>query len=384
MAASAATASSPYRGRKGEAVVALVAAAALAWLVTHVEPLGWSGPPETEIVLDGARYRLDPEEVFELERVSVEHFAAGEHAARALVAAEIDARLDAVFARAHQRIPAFLDEYYSLRGEYARALASAGALVGLADPGELAKRAAAMLLPEEEWTDELARLEAAAAERLAGHRERLRAGWLAEVSARLEHRRVPAPLPETEDARPALVLDDWLSELAAHEQSAFAVRQTIGAATAIGAGALAPALARAAGFRAGRAAAARGAARGGARVGAAAGRVGPAAVGGAAVCAPGGPVAAICAVLAGAGAWLASDWALVRLDEALHRDDLERTLDAALGELRVRAEAELAAAYDELLAREQAHVESEIRRTFVPAAAGRERAPSVPWRDYEP
>ena len=377
MTATAASATSPYRGRKGEAFAALGAAAALVWLVTHVEPLVWSGPPETEIVLDGTRYRLEPEQVRELEVLSLEHFAAGEDAARALVAAQIDARLDAVFARARQRIPAFLDEYYSLRGEYARALVSAGALVGLADPSGLAERAAAKLLPEQEWADELARLEAAAAERLAAHRERLRAGWLAEVSARLEHRRVPAPLPGAREAPPALVIDDWLAELAAREQSAFAVRQTIGAATAIGAGALAPALARAAGFRAGRAAAARGAARGGARVGAAAGRVGPAAVGGAAVCAPGGPVAAICAVLAGAGAWLASDWALVRLDEALHRDDLERTLDAALGELRVRAEAELLAAYDALLAREQARVESEIRRTFVPAAAGRERVPSA-------
>src|SRR5690606_32067062 len=184
----------------------------------------------------------------------------------------------------------------------------------------------------------------------------------------LERRRVPEPLPEATWARPTLVLDEGLAALFAREQSAFATRQTIGATTAVGA-ALAPAIARAATRRGGAAAAARGAAR----IGTAA-RVGPAAAGGAAVCSPGGPVAALCAVLAGAAAWLATDWALIELDETLHRDELERTLRAALDELRVRVEADLEAAYGEVLAREQAYLEGEIRRTFVPAAAGRRAA----------
>ena len=366
MAATAAHSGS--RLRIGDALVALAAAAALVWLVMRVEPLGWSGPPETDIVVDGARYRLDPDGIREVETLSIEYFAAGGRAARTIVASEIDAALDRLFARARQSIPAFLDEYYSLRGEYARAAISLGALVGLAEPGELEARAASVLLPEDEWVDALARVDEAIAGRLDAHRERLRAGWLAEIAARLEHRRVPEPLPGATWARPTLVLDEGLAALFAREQSAFATRQTIGATTAVGA-ALAPAIARAATRRGGAAAAARGAARIGT-----AGRVGPAAAGGAAVCSPGGPVAALCAVLAGAAAWLATDWALIELDETLHRDELERTLRAALDELRVRVEADLEAAYGEVLARERAYLEGEIRRTFVPAAAGRRAA----------
>jgi len=368
MAATAAAAHNGSRLRIGDALVALAAAAALAWLVMRVEPLDWSGPPETEIVLDGARYRLDPDGIRELETLSLDYFAAGANDARAIVAAEIEGALDRLFARARRNVPAFLDEYYSLRGEYARAAISLGALVGLAEPDKLEARAASMLLPEDEWVDALARVDTAIAGRLDANRERLRAGWLAEIAARLAHRRVPEPLPGVTSARPTLVLDEKLAEILAREQSAFATRQTIGATAAVGAAALAPVIARAATSRGGAAAAARGAARIGA-----AGRVGPAAAGGAAVCAPGGPVAALCAVLAGAGAWLATDWALIELDEALHRDALERTLHAALDELRARVEADLAAAYGELLAREEVRIESEIRRTFVPAVAGRER-----------
>src|SRR5690606_631436 len=217
------------------------------------------GPPEAEIVLGGAHYRLEPEQARELEAFSLEHFAAGADDARTLVAAEIDKRLDAVLARARARIPAVLGGYSSLRGEYARALVTVGALIGLTDPNDLVEHAAAALLPEHEWADELGGLDAAVAERLEAHRQRLRARWLAEVSARLEPRRVPAPLPEARDARPALAIDEWLAELAARERSAFAARQTAGAAASIGAGALATAIARAAASRAGRTAAARGA-----------------------------------------------------------------------------------------------------------------------------
>ncbi|MFS8607629.1 MAG: hypothetical protein LOD94_06510 [Gammaproteobacteria bacterium] len=184
MAATAAHSGS--RLRIGDALVALAAAAALVWLVMRVEPLGWSGPPETDIVVDGARYRLDPDGIRELETLSIEYFAAGGRAARTIVASEIDAALDRLFARARQSIPAFLDEYYSLRGEYARAAISLGALVGLAEPGELEARAASVLLPEDEWVDALARVDEAIAGRLDAHRERLRAGWLAEIAARLE------------------------------------------------------------------------------------------------------------------------------------------------------------------------------------------------------
>src|SRR5690606_39771860 len=89
MAATAAHSGS--RLRIGDALVALAAAAALVWLVMRVEPLGWSGPPETDIVVDGARYRLDPDGIREVETLSIEYFAAGGRAAHTIVASEIDA-----------------------------------------------------------------------------------------------------------------------------------------------------------------------------------------------------------------------------------------------------------------------------------------------------
>src|SRR5690606_16520573 len=140
-------------------------------------------------------------------------------------------------------------------------------------------------------------------------------------------------------------------------------------AAAVGAVA-APALARAAAVRGGRAAASRAAARG-------ASRIGTAALGGAAVCAPGGPAAAACAVLAGAGAWLATDWALLRLDERLHRAELERSFGEALIDLRAEVDRELTAAFDAAIEAHYADAEVEIRRTFVPAHAGR-AAPATP------
>src|SRR5690606_1605001 len=161
-------------------------------------------------------------------------------------------------------------------------------------------------------------------------------------------RRVPAPLA-ADAARPRLVRADFLAETVQRERQAFGTRMSFGAAAA-GVGAVAaPALARAAAVRGGRAAAARTAARGASRVGAAA-------ASGAAVCAPGGPVAAACAVLAGAGAWLVTDWALLRLDERMHRENLERAFDDALRRFRAEVERELVASFDAAVAAHAAAV----------------------------
>jgi len=50
-----------------------------------------------------------------------------------------------------------------------------------------------------------------------------------------------------------------------------------------------------------------------------------------AVCAPGGPLAVLCGVAAGAVTWLAIDKALVEIDESLFRDEMRAELLAALG-----------------------------------------------------
>lgn len=351
----------PSRIRAGEAVLVLAAAAALLWLVANVPPLGWRAF-ETEVVLDGAHYRAGPEDLRWLESFTSLHFGEGEEAARALVAAEVDARLDALFDDAGSRLPEFFDWYYSLRGEYSRMTMAALQTVDLAEPGYVAERAASILLPEEAWASHLAALERDAADRIGAHQDMLRDTWRAAVEERLSAHRVPAPLGDVPQ-RPTLVLDDLLGEIVAREAGALDARLSISTAVAVGAAA-APALARAAAVRGGRAAAGRAAARGASRIGAAA-------VSGAAVCAPGGPVAAACAVLAGAGAWIVTDWALLRIDEQLHREQLETAFHEGLSQLRSEIERELLVSFDELIASHYAAVQGEIRRSFVPAEAGR-------------
>lgn len=348
--------------RAGEALLVFAAAAALLWLVTSFAPLDWRAP-ETEVVLDGEHYRAGPEEIRWLESFTSLHFDRGEDAARALVGREVDARLDALFAEADANLPQFLDWYYSLSGEYSRLAMAALEVVDLADAGFVAERAASMLLPEEAWTGHLAALERDAAERLGAHHQALRDTWRSAVAERLSPYRVPAPLA-ADARRPTLVLDDLLGEIVARESEALGMRMSISTGAAAVGAAAAPALARAAAVRGGRAAASRAAARG-------ASRIGTAAVGGAAVCAPGGPAAVACAVLAGAGAWLVTDWALMRIDERMHRAELERSFGEALAGLRAEIDRELTAAFDASIASHYAVAEGEIRRSFVPAHAGR-------------
>ena len=351
----------PRRGAGGAVLVA-AAAASLLWLVMNVAPREWHDP-DADVVLDGVHYRAGPDELRWLESFTAAHFDAGENAARALVAGEVQAALDPLFAASRARLPEFLDWYYSLTGEYSRIAIAALEAADLKDPGYVAQRAAEMLLPEEAWTARLADLERVAAERLGAHYRDVESTWRAEVARRLSARRVPAPL-DTATWRPTLELDDLIGDIVASEADALGLRLSVSTATAGIGAAAAPALARAVGARAGRAAASRAAARGVSRIGAAA-------ASGAAVCAPGGPAAAACALLAGAGAWLATDWALLRVDEAMHRDELERALQLALTNLREELERELVAAFDAAIVAHGDAVQREIGRTFVPAEAGR-------------
>src|SRR5690606_3132791 len=201
-----------------------------------------------------------------------------------------------------------------------RAAMAALALADLSDGEYVTRQATAMLLPSEEWAARLERVERSAAERLAAHQAGVRETWFSELSRRLAEHRIPAPLPARDSAAHRIALDG-VGNVIAREESALTERLSTSTIAAAGAAAAAPMIGRAA-VRASRAGAARAASRGAAR---GASRIGGAALGGAAVCSPGGPAAAACAVLAGAGAWLATDWVLLGIDEHLNRDDLEQS-----------------------------------------------------------
>ena len=350
-----------------QAFLVLLAAAALLWSVANVAPRGWQ-PPEVTLTVAGQLYRVSPDEIRWLQELSALHFTAGEQAAREIVSTEIRVQLDRIFAHARERLPAFADWYYSLRGEYSRAAMTALSWANLAEPGYVANQAAAMLLPEDVWTADLEGLERDTAERLRAHQAQVREGWLTALTQRLSAHRVPAPLPiaSASSAR-GLMLDDLLHDVVARERTALNARLSLSTVAAGGAAAAGPALWRTAAARAstagGRAAAARAAARG-------ASRAAPAATGAAAICSPAGPAAFGCALFAGAAVWLATDWALLRVDEHLNRDELVSALEAGLTALREQIEHDLLDAYEALVARHYDAVGQAIDRGFIPARAG--------------
>ncbi len=358
------------RTRLGMGMLCLaVAMSGFVWLAAGESQRQWGGAAHQQVALGSEYYRVSPLQLGWLQDFSELHFHGGEQEARALVADELNVRLDHAFAGVSARIPEFADWYYSLGGEYSRMSMAALSWVSLADGDFVANRVAATLFPEDSWDRALAEMEGQLAEQLLVHQTTVREGWLAELSDRLSAHRVPAPVAgagEPDDERRGVRLDLLVSELAQREQAALHTRMSISSAAAGGVAA-GPALWRAAHARraatGSRAVAARGAARGTARAGSAA-------AGGAVACSPGGPVALGCALVAGAATWIAADWALLRIDEAMNRGELMSTLDAGLAELRTDMEREMLQIYDAMIAAHYASIQEDIRSGFVPAHAG--------------
>jgi hypothetical protein len=190
---------------------------------------------------------------------------------------------------------------------------------------------------------------------------------LSEISSRLSRYQVPAPLAADIDAgqMEVLALDKFLAQMQAQElRAALELRMSLSSVAAMGVAG--QTLWRAAGLRnaaaAGRVSAARAGARG-------AGRVGSAVVSGGAVCTPAGVLAFGCAIAAGAAAWVASDWLLLQLDEALNRDELIAAMQSGLDELQLLTGQELLNSYDGLVAAWYDSIAADISQDFVPARA---------------
>jgi hypothetical protein len=341
------------------AMVCVVAMGALGWLVVEHPQRGWAPSPQVEVEFGDQHYRLAPSRAQWIEEFARLHFREGQAGGRALLEAELDAGLARVFDEVIGRLPAFGDWYYSLGGEYTRLSMAALARLNLADDGYVAGRAAAILFPSEAWESALHGLDQRVTSSLRAHQENLREGWLAELARRLEPDRVPAPLEAGGARAPAerVDIDAFGAQLLARERDILEARFALSTLAAGGAAAgtvWRGATARAA-ANSGRAAAARGVGRGAARAGAAAGS-------GMTACAPAGPYA-------GAAAWLATDWALLRIDEAMNREALLAAMEAGVHELRLAMLQEMLAAYDAAAAEYQAGVEEEIARTFRPVRA---------------
>lgn len=356
----------PSTWRSALLYLCLVGASVLLfWQMATQPQRQWQEPMSITVSLDGNYYSLNRPQLQWLESFSTLHFDASEEDARRLVATQIGAQLDSTFGAVSSQLPAFADWYYSMPGDYSRKAMSVLSKLDLVEGDFVARRAAEILFPDQIWSATLTQLDDNTSALLARQQVQARQTWLTELQSRLSSSRVPAPIPGLSDATTApgiLVIDSLASNLQALEQSSLLqARMTLSTVSA--AGVAGPALWRAVVARSAvnsaRVAATVGAARGGSRIGSAAV--------GAALCAPGGPVAIACATGAFVGTWLATDWLLLQVDESLNRDELLAGLEEGLLELRAGLEIELLEAYDARIAAWHDAALVEIENSFSPA-----------------
>lgn len=321
----------------------------------------WPAERDVEITLAGERYAVSTGEANELASLSRLQVAAGEREARALLREHLAAGLDPLFEDLSSRVPRFADWYYSLGGEYARISMWLLEKAQLADADFVSQRVEELIFDGADFDSRLQVLRTETDRALATHAQGMRRDWLDAVLERLAGR--PAPDDRDAEGIEPVSLDELLEGFEQHAGPGFGTRLSASGVAAVGTGA-GPVIWRMASRRltsaAGAGAVARGAGRSAARAGVAAGS-------GAALCAPGGPAAVACALVAGGAGWVATDWGLLRLDEFLNRDALEASLQVALDELRRDMEQDLLAAYDAALRAQYGAMEADIERTFVPA-----------------
>jgi len=341
----------------------IVAMIALLQQVTVQSQRSWNDQ-QLAVMLGDAHYRLNAPQLQWLQEFSSLYFNEQGEQARALLETEVNLQLAEVFAGAAGRLPEFADWYYSLPGEYSRISMAILTRISLADGTYLAERAASTLFPTGIWNVEMMQAQRQLADIVLANQQQVRAAWLSEISARLSRYQVPAPLSAdiSGEQTDVLVLDNFLAHMQAQEQrAALDLRMSLSTVAAMGVAGRT--LWRAASLRsaavAGRATAGRVAAR-------SASRVGSAALSGGVVCTPAGALALGCAVAAGAAAWVASDWLLLQLDEALNREELLAAMQSGLDELQLLTEQELLNSYDGLVAAWYDSIAADISTDFVP------------------
>lgn len=344
----------------------LVLAALLAWQTGQYAQRSWESPQRWNVVLNDQQYQLDAAQLQHLEDFSTAHFSADGDQTRALLRAGVNAQLDVAFAQVSARLPEFADWYYSLGGEYSRLSMAVLGHLNVVDDGYVARRAASILFPEPAWANALARLDSAASQMLVSRQADSQVAWLEELQQRLSSSRVPAPVTSMSGAAFPLELDDLVGQLQGLQQTVMMESRlalsTVGAAGVAGS-ALWRAVSTQAALKTAGVASSRGMAKGAGRI-AARGASGAAA--GTVACLPGGPVALACAAVAAAGTWVATDWLLLQVDEALNRDEMLAELEQGLAGLRLSLEAELLQAYDERIAAWNEAANVQIEKTFSP------------------
>lgn len=342
------------------ALTALAAGAFLAQVDRH-EPRQWDDQAHLELEFEGERYRLDRDRLSRLERFSLEWLEAGDEQVRSQWQARIDDELDQHFHALHDRVPEVADWYFSLGAEYQRLLLHGAQWLGTAEDDAATRALRDRLLPDELWDAPLQKLAARTQWGLDEDQRKVRDAWRIALTREMADARVPAapaslqsPIEQHARIERAQQLAGAMdADLARLEQ-----RAGLAATAAAGTGLATPLIARAVQARLTAQVARSG--------GAALTRAGRAGALGAGVCAWSGPVSLGCGVAAAGAVWVGTDWVLLRIDEARHREDLEAALHDALDALQAEIRLNWQQAIAEHVEARHATSRASIHDTFQP------------------
>lgn len=334
------------------------------WLAGAETQRAWEPRDQVRLTLGERYFRVPRSELGDMRADSEFWFREQGSVGRAVLDERMGRHLDRLFLRVEDRIPAFLDWYYSLGGEYSRLGMSALKAMGLADRDYVREQASERLFEAVGWEQSLARLDRDLTRGLVRHDRRTREGWMVRMVSQLSEHEVPPPI-ESESPRSYRVADtvslDGLNRsLEADSLMSLDDRALLSA----GGGTLAGFAVWRGAFRGaaavgGRRAAAKGAGR-------VISRAGSGAAGGAVVCAPGGPVALGCALVAGTAAMLTIDWALLSIEEAVSREAMEARLEDGLDGFRENLERDLEGRIGNRFEALQQARQDRIRGVFLP------------------
>ncbi|XOZ33824.1 hypothetical protein ACMDCT_00875 [Halomonadaceae bacterium KBTZ08] len=317
--------------------------------------------PRVHLELEGSHYRVPASRLPELHARSDIWFRQGAELAQAALGRHLEERVDGLFHPVEARVPAFLDWYYSLRGEYTRLGGWALATLGLETRQRVAAKTQALLFEATNFRHRLGVLERKLAVDAGRWARRTQGGWRRMMRVALRDYEVPPPLRHRDEENERVLDQAALSQVAvAGERRRLGNRLALSSMGGVATGTLVwRAATRAAVASGGRVAAARGAGR-------LASRVGSAALAGAGVCSVTGPVAVGCGLVTGTVAWISIDWAMIEADEWANRGKLERRLRAGLDDVQQDLKRQLSRALVDRLVALNARQRARIHNTLTP------------------
>ncbi|MEE4251146.1 MAG: hypothetical protein V2I38_11205 [Alcanivoracaceae bacterium] len=318
------------------------------WSLLAPRPWSWLVAPPQVVKIAGTYYALPEQRLEQILRDNAD-WLDGDLATRFVALQQLtDKQLDTLFADARARVPDYASWHYSFSGGMTR---SAVAMMEyFTEDNERAVRMLSeRLFPPGLWQQKLSEFEESMA---AEHRRQIEAlddDMLADLQRRLVGWEAHPHLAV--DAVQVVNLDELAAGLAGDPLQQDRARAQASVSLAVGASAAAFSLAQSVRSVMQSRAATQGAARVGARVASRS-----SAAGGAAICAASGPMALGCAVVVFTGVTLASEYAILKADEMLSRQQLEADLLASLDGLQ----SALSEAYQQQLLTQLRHGSEQI------------------------